>query len=56
MSTERISAKQNPDVALLIRAGHFFVIARSDGDEAIHPSASGAMDCFASLAMTTCPP
>ena len=29
-----------------------FVIARSDRDEAIHTSASGAMDCFASLAMT----
>ena len=29
-----------------------FVIARSDSDEAIHTSASGAMDCFASLAMT----
>ena len=30
----------------------FFVIARSDSDEAIHVSARGAMDCFASLAMT----
>jgi hypothetical protein len=29
-----------------------FVIAGSDSDEAIHPSASCAMDCFASLAMT----
>jgi hypothetical protein len=28
------------------------VIARSDSDEAIHFSACGAMDCFASLAMT----
>jgi hypothetical protein len=28
------------------------VIARCEGDEAIHPSACGAMDCFASLAMT----
>src|SRR5882724_8176854 len=28
------------------------VIARSECDEAIHVSASGAMDCFASLAMT----
>jgi hypothetical protein len=48
-----ISAKQDPDVALLIRATAVsFVIARSVSDEAIHPSASGAMDCFASLAMT----
>ena len=30
----------------------FTVIARSECDEAIHVSASGAMDCFASLAMT----
>ncbi len=29
------------------------VIARSDSDEAIHFSAGGAVDCFASLAMTT---
>jgi hypothetical protein len=28
------------------------VIARSASDEAIHPSAFGTMDCFASLAMT----
>jgi uncharacterized protein involved in response to NO len=28
------------------------VIARSESDEAIHLSACGAMDCFASLAMT----
>ncbi len=28
------------------------VIARSVSDEAIHGSASEAMDCFASLAMT----
>jgi hypothetical protein len=28
------------------------VIARSDSDEAIHAATSGAMDCFASLAMT----
>jgi hypothetical protein len=28
------------------------VIARSDSDEAIHFSAGGAVDCFASLAMT----
>ncbi len=28
------------------------VIARSDSDEAIHVSAVGNMDCFASLAMT----
>ena len=28
------------------------VIARSECDEAIHVSARGAMDCFASLAMT----
>jgi hypothetical protein len=27
------------------------VIARSGGDEAIHLSTSGEMDCFASLAM-----
>jgi hypothetical protein len=30
-----------------------FVIARSDSDEAIHISAWGAMDCFASFAMTS---
>jgi hypothetical protein len=30
----------------------FHAIARSECDEAIHASASGAMDCFASLAMT----
>jgi len=28
------------------------VIARNDSDEAIHFSACGAVDCFASLAMT----
>jgi len=28
------------------------VIARSESDEAIHFSACGTMDCFASLAMT----
>jgi hypothetical protein len=30
-----------------------FVIARSESDEAIHGTASGEVDCFASLAMTT---
>src|SRR5262245_31180265 len=30
----------------------FFVMARSEADEAIHSAASGYVDCFASLAMT----
>jgi hypothetical protein len=32
------------------------VIARSESDEAIQVSARGAMDCFASLAMTIAAP
>jgi hypothetical protein len=39
---------------ILCSIANLLVIARSDSDEAIH-SARGAVDCFASLAMTTQP-
>ena len=35
-----------------VRGDHLDLIARSGSDEAIHASAIGKMDCFASLAMT----
>jgi hypothetical protein len=49
----RLNAKSGRDRAAVMRAHvSFLVIARSRSDEAIHVSACGPMDCFASLAMT----
>ncbi|MEH2570027.1 hypothetical protein V1289_009654 [Bradyrhizobium sp. AZCC 2289] len=45
MQSSGVSRRENAKVYLA-------VIARSVSDEAIHVSASGKMDCFASLAMT----
>ena len=50
-TSDVVSYPNNPCKRL--DANSFSVIARSECDEAIHLSACGDVDCFASLAMTT---